>query len=217
MTELYKLVGDRGWAKPVEDVELTWTADLRANTLEKGTHLCASPVFHAHEHPLIAVLMNPIQARLNPATMRLFVAEGEIVARDGQLKCGVFSLEIIEEIPVPVLTDEQRVMCAIMCAKEVGVASRVWLDWADNWLKGVDRSSEAAESVINFLNSAPKNAYLEDARHATWAAHHSYSSLRDLSSQSAAKSIQMAVQALNSLDVVALLAQTSRLDDHTQQ
>ena len=130
----------------VYEKELTWTADLHTNTLEKGTHLCASPLFHAHEHPLIAVLMNPIQARFNPATMRLFVAEGEIVACEGQLKCGVFSLEIIEEIPVPVLTNEQRIRLAILSVKEVS-ASPVWRDWADEWLKGEDRSGTTCRSM----------------------------------------------------------------------
>ena len=202
MTILYKLIGPNGWARPVEDVELTWTADLRTNTLEKGTHLCASPLFHAHEHPLIAVLMNPIQAHFDPVTMRLFVAEGEIVACEGQLKCGVFSLEIIEEIPVPVLTNEQRIRLAILSVKEVS-ASPVWRDWADEWLKGEDRSPEAAERVINFLNSAPKNNFYEAARLATWAALRS--SWSDFCAEHAAKSIQMAVRAQNSLDLLALL------------
>ena len=202
MTILYKLIGPNGWARPVEDVELTWTADLHTNTLEKGTHLCASPLFHAHEHPLIAVLMNPIQARFNPTTMRLFVAEGEIVACEGQLKCGVFSLEIIEEIPVPVLTNEQRIRLAILSVKEV-IASPVWHDWADEWLKDEDRSPEAAERMINFLNSAPKKNLYEAARLATWAALRS--SWSDFCAEQAAKSIQMAVRAQNSLDLMALL------------
>ena len=202
MTKLYKLTDEQGRTRAGEDNELTWAVGVEHKTAGTGTQLCTADVIHAYEHPLIAVLMNPVHAMLNPATMRLFVAEGEIVACEGQLKCGVFSLEIIEEIPVPVLTNEQRIRLAILSVKEVS-ASPVWRDWADEWLKGEDRSPEAAERVINFLNSAPKNNFYEAARLATWAALRS--SWSDFCAEHAAKSIQMAVRAQNSLDLLALL------------
>lgn len=93
-------------------------------------------------------------------------------------------------------------LSVVKSAKEAGAISRVWHDWADNWLKGEDRTPEATEKVINFLNSAPKNNFFEAAaRLATWAALHSW---RDLCAAQAAKSIQM-VRAHNSLDLMALL------------
>lgn len=146
MTKLYKLTDEQGRTRAGEDNELTWAVGVEHKTAGTGTQLCTADVIHAYEHPLIAVLMNPIHADFNPATMRLFVAEGKIVARDGQLKCGVHALKIVEELPVPVLTVEQRVKCAILCTKRV-CQEAAWNVWADKWLSGEDRSAEAAWEI----------------------------------------------------------------------
>ena len=139
MTKLYKLTDAQGRTRAGEDNELTWAVGVTHKTVSTGTRLCSSDVIHAYEHPLIAVLINPIHADFNPATMRLFAAEGEIVAREGQLKCGVHALTVVEEIPVPVLTTEQRVKFAILCAKTV-CKDATWNAWADKWLSGEDRT-----------------------------------------------------------------------------
>lgn len=95
MTKLYKLTDEHGRTRAGEDNELTWAVGVEHKTAGTGTRLCTADVIHAYEHPLIAVLMNPVHAMFNPATMRLFVAEGEIVAREGQLKCGVHALKVV--------------------------------------------------------------------------------------------------------------------------
>ena len=146
MTKLYKLTDEQGRTRAREDNELTWTVGVEHRTACKGTRLCTADVIHAYEHPLIAVLMNPVHADFNPNTMRLFVAEGEIVAREGQLKCGVHALKIVEEIPVPTLTTEQRIKFAILCAKTV-CKDAAWNAWADKWLNGDDRSAAAARAL----------------------------------------------------------------------
>ena len=146
MTKLYKLTDEQGRTQAGEDNELTWAVGVEHKTTGTGTRLCTADVIHAYEHPLIAVLMNPVHAMFNPATMRLFVAEGNIVAREGQLKCGVHALKIVEEIPVPVLTTEQRVKFAILCTKSV-CKDAAWNAWADKWLNGDDRSAEAARAA----------------------------------------------------------------------
>jgi hypothetical protein len=141
MTKLYKLTDEQGRTRAGEDNELTWAVGVEHKTEGTGTRLCSADVIHAYEHPLIAVLMNPLHAMFNPATVRLFVAEGEIVAREGQLKCGVHALKVVEEIPVPTLTAEQRVKFAILCAKTV-CEGAAWNAWADKWLSGEGRSAE---------------------------------------------------------------------------
>jgi hypothetical protein len=103
--------------------------------------LCGWGWIHAYEHPLIAVLMNPIHAKFQ--TPRLWEAEGEIAIRDGQIKCGCKTLTVIREIPLPSITTEMRVRFAILCAKEV-CADLPWNAWADKWLSGEDRSEAAA-------------------------------------------------------------------------
>ena len=146
MTKLYKLTDAQGRTRAGEDNELTWAVGVEHKTSGTGTRLCSSDVIHAYEHPLIAVLMNPVYADFNPATMRLFVTEGEIVAHEGQIKCGVHALKVVEEIPVPTLTTEQRVKFAILCAKVV-CKNAVWNVWADKWLSGEDRSEAAARAA----------------------------------------------------------------------
>ena len=146
MTKLYKLTDEQGRTRAGEDNELKWAVGVEHKTAGTGSRLCTADVIHAYEHPLIAVLMNSLHADFNPTTMRLFVAEGEIIAREGQLKCGVHALKIVEEIPVPVLTAEQRVKFAILCAKLV-CKDAEWNAWADKWLNGDDRSAAAARAA----------------------------------------------------------------------
>ena len=144
--KLYKLTDEQGRTRAGEDNELTWAVGVAHKTAGTGTRLCTADVIHAYEHPLIAVLMNPVHADFDPARMRLFVAEGEIVAREGQLKCGVHALKIVEEIAVPTLTTEQRVKFAILCAKLV-CKDAAWNAWADKWLSSEDRSAWAEEAA----------------------------------------------------------------------
>jgi hypothetical protein len=147
---------------------LTWAVGVEHKTAGTGTQLCTADVIHAYEHPLIAVLMNPVHADFNPARMRLFVAEGEIVAREVQLKCGVHALKIVEEIPVPVLTTEQRVKFAILCAKTV-CKDAEWNAWADKWLSCDDRSAAAAAAWAE-IAAAWAAAAAWGAAAAAWAA-----------------------------------------------
>ena len=166
MTKLYKLTDEQGRTRAGEDNELTWAVGVEHKTAGTGTRLCTPDVIHAYEHPLIAVLMNPMHAMFNPATMRLFVAEGEIVACEGQLKCGVHALKIVEEIAIPVLTIEQRVKFAILCAKQV-CKDDAWNAWADKWLSGEDRAAEAARAA---RAARAAEAARAEAAGAAWAA-----------------------------------------------
>jgi hypothetical protein len=129
--------------------------------------LCGPGWIHAYEHPLVAVLMNPIHARFR--TPRLWEAEGEIAIRDGQLKCGCKTLTTVREIPLPKITTEMRIRFAIMCAKEV-CACPSWNAWADKWLSGEDRS-EAAARAARAARAAQAAAWAaEAAAGAAWAA-----------------------------------------------
>jgi len=108
--------------------------------------LCGPGWIHAYEHPLIAVLMNPIHADFqNP---RLWEAEGEVGLRDGQIKCGCKTLTTVREIPLPAITTDMRVRFAILCAQHVCLRTcSTWKAWADKWLSGEDRSVEAAKAA----------------------------------------------------------------------
>ena len=139
MSTLYKLSDSDG--KTMNGTQ--WGPGVSHSGTGKGG-LCGPGWIHAYEHPLVAVLMNPIHASFkNP---RLWEAEGEIAIRDGQLKCGCKTLTTVREIPLPSITTEMRVRFAILCAKEV-CADLSWNAWADKWLSGEDRSVEAAKAA----------------------------------------------------------------------
>ena len=196
MTKVYKLTDEQGRTRAGENNELTWAVGVEHKTAGTGRRLCTADVIHAYEHPLIAVLMNPVHADLNPATMRLFVAEGEIVAREGQLKCGVYALKIVEEIPVPVLTTEQRVKFAILCAKSV-CKDAAWNAWADKWLSGDDRSAAAAWAA-------------EEAARAAWAAARAAARAEEAAAraeEAAARAAARAAAADTKLDLIHIIEQ----------
>ena len=107
--------------------------------------LCGPGWLHAYEHPLLAVLFNPIHADFY--SPRMFDAEGSGASlRDEQLKIGVTSLTTIREIPFPEITIEHRVKFAIMCALNV-CSGPGFISWANSWLDGTDRSAEAADAA----------------------------------------------------------------------
>jgi hypothetical protein len=159
---LYKLTNEAGktlggmvWAEGTEN---------RA-TGEKNQELCSDGWLHAYEHPLIAVLLNPIHADFkNP---RMFEVEGKVEKRDGQLKCGCRRLKVLREIPLPQITTAQKIRFAIYCALEVYKKPTFKL-WAGGWLSGKDRTAEAAWAAAEAAESA---AWAAEA--AAWAAERS--------------------------------------------
>ena len=138
MNKLYKLTDRDGQTRNGTQ----WGPGVSHSGTGEG-ELCGPGWIHAYEHPLIAVLMNPIHAIFkNP---RLWVAEGEVGLRDGQIKCGCKTLTTVREIPLPAVTTEMRVRFAILCAKEV-CADPAWNAWADKWLSGGDRTQAWASA-----------------------------------------------------------------------
>ena len=113
--------------------------------------LCSDGWIHAYESPLLAVLLNPIQADF--VKPLLWEARGAIGKREGQLKCGCRTLMTVRQIPLPVVTTEQRVRFAILCAKVV-CKDPAWNHWADGWLSGKDRSKEASAEAAAAATAA---------------------------------------------------------------
>uniref|UniRef100_A0A6M3K1D2 DUF7666 domain-containing protein n=1 Tax=viral metagenome TaxID=1070528 RepID=A0A6M3K1D2_9ZZZZ len=99
--------------------------------------------FHCYQHPLLAVLHNPIHGNFGPG-MRLWKIEVSGQSKtEGAMKECWQRARVIEEIPVPAMTTNQRIRYAILCAKHVCFEPQ-WTKWADNWLSGGDRSVAAA-------------------------------------------------------------------------
>ena len=113
-----------------------WTLNVKHTASGEG-ELCGPGWLHAYTDPLLAVLLNPIQANIkNP---RLFKAKGKIGKTDNGLKVGCTELTLTEELELPVITTEQRVRFAILCAKKV-YKDKEWNKWADKWMTGKDLS-----------------------------------------------------------------------------
>src|SRR5690554_5411564 len=91
---------------------------VKAEATGRKRTLCTNGLLHAYEHPLLAVLHNPIHAYFK--SPRLFKAETNAkVVREGFLKLGVRSMTLIEELPLPELTVEHKVRYAIGCSLAV--------------------------------------------------------------------------------------------------
>lgn len=84
--KLYKLIDEKGYTRKNKHNEWLWGENITHSAAGGSGKLCSNGVIHAYEHPLIAVFMNPIHANFsNPI---LWECEGEVTAKEGQLKCG---------------------------------------------------------------------------------------------------------------------------------
>ena len=130
-------------------------------TIEKeGVEMCTDQVLHCCNHPLLAVVFNPIHANIkNPKLFEISV--DKIVNTDG-LKFASKSQTLIKEIPLPEISTEQKIEFGIKVAKTV-YKEENWNLWADKWLNGEDRSKEsaftAAAAAANAANAAVDPAY----------------------------------------------------------
>jgi len=129
-----------------------WALDEWKETSGEG-ELCGPGWLHYYEHPLLAVLHNPIHADIQSPRLFEVEVEGKI-KRDGQMKSGCTRMRISKEIPLPIATTEQRVRYAIFCAMAVlpdkPWAAR-WHAWAETWLSGEDRTEEEAAKAAQTM------------------------------------------------------------------
>jgi hypothetical protein len=135
--------------------------------------LCGPGWLHAYEHSLLAVLHNPAHANFPEDNILLFSGNtgAGIIEREGQLKLGTTELTLTEEMPLPVVTNEQRVAYGIYAALEVCPAP--WfVTWAQDWLSGKDRSRAAAWAAKSAAWAAKSAAWAmaDTGRSAAWAA-----------------------------------------------
>ena len=135
MNLLYKIT-DANW----ETKNRTKWGPGVTHTAPGSGALCTNGWLHAYLSPELATLLNPIHAAFKDPV--LWEAEGEIGARDGQLKVGSAALTTVRTVEAPVFTMEHRVKFAILCAKAV-YHDPDFVAWADAWLGGADRSYKA--------------------------------------------------------------------------
>ena len=141
-----------------------WGEGITHEALGDGNELCTSDVIHVYDHPLKAVLFNPIHANIEKPVL-WEVKVRKVVASDG-LKVGVKECTTVKQIPLPTITTEQRVRFAIYCALEV-YNKPGFVRWAKGWLSGEDTSADAAEAAWTAAGAAAGAA---GAAEAAWAA-----------------------------------------------
>ena len=107
----------------------SWRLDVPLETSGQG-ELCSAGWLHFYQHPLLAVLLNPLHA--NYKRPRLFEADAAgMFLYDRGLKAGATKLTLVREVPVPSVTLMQRVAFAEGCAawaKEAAVGPRLNAD-----------------------------------------------------------------------------------------
>jgi len=137
MIKLYKLTDEFG--NTMNNTH--WGENVSHTAIGKGQMLCSNDVIHAYESPLVAILMNCVHGKFtNPI---LWEAEGEVIVRDGRIKCGVKTLTTLKKISLPVISIEQRVKIAIHCSLAFP-QSEEYKTWAEKWLSGENRTHAAA-------------------------------------------------------------------------
>jgi len=146
---------------------MDWTVPGTVNEATgRGTELCTDGVLHVYRTPEQAAFMIPVHV-LNYT--RLFEVEvPEIVADDGA-KCGCKRATVIREVPMPVLTIEQRVGIAIRVSLLV-YSEPGYVRWAEGWLSGKDRSADAAYAARAAADAAHAAYAADAAAHAAYAA-----------------------------------------------
>jgi len=121
-----------------------WEIGVPITIAKEGVKMCSDQVLHCYNHPMLAIIFNPIHAGIrNPKLFEIEV--DEIVNTDG-LKFASKSQTLIKEISLPEIAIEQRVEFAIKTVKLV-YKNESWNSWADKWLDGSDRTAAAAAVV----------------------------------------------------------------------
>lgn len=155
---------------------------------------CTSTVLHFYSHPLIAVLMNPVHAAIDAP--RLFGIEvAGCIETDGTKHWTTGRVRLVEEIELPLVTADQRIKFAILCAKEV-CSDSAWLAWADKWLSGKDRTAYAAADAASAADAA------RAAAEAAYAAAHAARAAR--AARAAAEAVYAADAAGNDMITISM-------------
>jgi hypothetical protein len=150
-----------------------WGPGVRHEARPGPIQLCTDTAIHfysgdtAQEALALAVHMNPAQGALPRPRAWVFEPEGEVVT--DHVKCGCKAGTTVEEVYLPDVTLEQRVEVAVRCALKVYFDAR-WVEWAEKWLSGEDRSEATAAAAWDTARTAWDAAVIEETLTVAWAA-----------------------------------------------
>ena len=115
--------------------------------------LCTAGWIHAYEHPLLAVLHDPIGGRFGSDAVLWEAEAEEPIQKDHQLKLGAAAVTTLRRMEKPVVTKEQQVTYGILCALSVYHAP-AFVSWARGRLDGTDRRARAAAAAAEAAAAA---------------------------------------------------------------
>jgi hypothetical protein len=147
-----------------------WGGNITHKATGEGNVLCSDGVLHGYYDEYVAVFMNPIHGDYDPKTMQLWEAKGVKVADDGT-KLGFKKQTTIKQIPIPVITMEQRTEIAIRIAM-LKYKEKSFTKWAEGWISNKNRTESAAWSAARSAWSAESAAWsaARSAESAAWSA-----------------------------------------------
>lgn len=101
--------------------------------------LCSPGFYHAYDSPYLALLLNPVHANIQSPILWQAEWRGKREDDNG-LKFGAAEMRVVRIVDEPIMTSNQRVAFAILCAAQVldETLGPTWHDWAARWLD--DRS-----------------------------------------------------------------------------
>jgi hypothetical protein len=145
-----------------------WEIGKKVQTDGKENELCNSSWLHYYDHPLLAILLNPIHANISNPRLFEVKALGKHL-NDRGLKGGCTKMTLVKEIELPIITQNQKIAFAILCSLEV-YHIKSFIRWAKNWLNGKDRSHSAANANAAAAAAAAADAYAAAANADAYAA-----------------------------------------------
>jgi len=133
-----------------------WELNVPVTIEKEGNKMCTDQVLHCYNHPLLAVILNPIHANIkNP---KLFEIEVDKIVNSDGLKFASKSQTLVKEITLPEISLEHKIQFAIKVAK-LTCKDEKWNLWADKWLNGSDRSKESAYAANAYAIAYAAYAY----------------------------------------------------------
>ena len=153
-----------------------WEIGVPITITKAGNEMCSDQVLHCYNHPMLAVIFNPIHANIRKP--KLFEIQVDGICNNDGLKFASKSQTLLREISVPEISLEQKIEFAIKVVKLVYKEEK-WNLWADKWLDGSDRTVHAALAALA-AHAAAALAALASA--VAYAARDAASAARDAAS-----------------------------------
>jgi hypothetical protein len=140
MQKYYKLLSQ----EMTSHNDTKWEIGVPIFVSKQGNEMCTDQVLHCYNHPMLAVIFNPIHANIRKP--KLFEIQVDGICNNDGLKFASKSQTLIKEISLPEISLEQKIEFAIKVAKLV-YKNGSWNSWADKWLDGSDRTVAAADAA----------------------------------------------------------------------